>query len=209
MLLKHIQSKENLTRQVYLRSKANERKCFNLKGHKILMLVKPLYSVRLRRLLELHNECTPDTGLGNDMKLLWPFSLSEIHCQQSNWNTWKLCRRKFKCRKSRIAKSLQSQSRDIWVQAARLRQIFFFGAQIATKENKELFLNQPKYARTLKKISQDLGNSRFRQTRSLLSWLCHSRLEYTWIANEVSQVFEKTFSAADISDLSKVIKSVK
>ena len=198
----YLQSKDKMTRILYLKPKEEDRKLFGINCDEVLEILKPLYGV-----------CdagdywgiTIITHVEEDL-LMTPFAGDPslyMKCGQGNIegllgayvdDCLLAGDERFQTLTEKMLLKFNSRPRE-W------DNVTFLGVSIRTIQNSEyrwFEMQQPEYIANLKIVPQDTTFSRFRTIRAIFAWLSHSRPDLCCAINRAAQVTTETFCSRDI-----------
>lgn len=204
----YLQSTEDMTRTVYLKPKAEDRKWFDVAENEALQLMKPLYglcdsgdywNVTIKRHITEDLSMTPcisDPSMylkhENDSLIGMTGNYVDDELNSGTPKFEKLTEgtmRKFECKKREYDN------------------FGFFGTRIHTVRKDEFLLNQEHYCKALRKLPLTARMEDLRRARALLAWTTHTRPDLACLVNKLAQVTEKTLKEEHIKALNVGIKS--
>lgn len=206
----YLQSKDKLSRSVYIQPKRNDLALFGIKQGQLFELIRPLYGLcdagdywghtiidHLVNDIKMTNlagdPClfvkTGPNGIEGITGLYVDDCLNAGHESFQNLTT--AITKQFDC-KPRVYDKFD-----------------FFGSQINTLSDGSFSMSQEYYAKNLNIIPSDVTFEEFRKYRALFSWMIHTRPDMACYANRASQVTEKTFGRDKIRELNQGIKIIK
>lgn len=206
----YLQSKDKLTRRVYIRVKKKDLETFGINEDELLELVKPLYGLcgagdYWGITIEEHTindlGMTPlvsDSSLyarHRGKELIGISGLQVDDCLNAGNKEFeeltKLTLRKFES-KPRVYSNFD-----------------FFGTQIRKIAPGKLYVGQPYYTKNISIVPHDISFDEFRSHRSLFSWLTNTRPDAAFCANQAAQVTAQTFGREKINVLNRGITRIK
>lgn len=190
----YLQSKEMLTRDVYLRPKVSDRHLFDVKDDELLKLNKPLYG--LCDSGDYWN-ATIEQHLTKDMHMVKAISDPSLYFRfhdniligltgnyvDDNLNAGNVA---FQKESELTLNMFESKPRTY-------DNFSFFGTQIMSSLNGPTLLSQHHYCDALKILDKKISFHDFQRARSILAWTTHSHPEVTCVCNKAAQVTEKSF----------------
>lgn len=206
----YVQSKDKLTRMIYIRVKPEDRALFGISDDELLLLTKPLYGICDAGDywgITIEGHVVNDLGmqpLRSDPALYAKFINQELCGITGIQVDDSLNAGDQRFEKITEATLTRFDSKP------RLYDTFdFFGSQVATLDDKSISLGQPYFARNLTQSSTDIAFEEFRRCRALFSWLGNTRPDIAFAANKAAQVSEKTFCRDKVRALNRAINSVQ
>lgn len=210
----YLQSKDKLSRDIFIRPRKDDLKYFGFDDEMILKLNKPLYGMcdsgdywgatltdHVRNNLEmLPLDGDPSLYMkessGQTIGLLGSYVDDCLFAGNPDFDTCiKATQERFE------SKPLESDNFE------------FLGVRIKKHKSSDgsiwYTLSQPEYSERLKPIPQDISFDKFRSVRAALSWLCHSRPDICCEVNRACQVTEKSFELRHVKALNKTIRRIR
>lgn len=190
----YLQSREKLSRKVYIQPKTEDLATFGLKDGDLLELQKPLYGLcdagdYWGATIDEH--LTNDLGMfphvgdpslyvrkrnGSMEGITGVYVDDSIHAGTQWFQNLTIC----------MLKRLESKPRIY-------DNFTFFGSYVETRKSGELLLSQRGYTQNLRLNSMDISFETFRRQRAIFSWATHTRPDLVCYANRASQVTSSTF----------------
>ncbi len=209
----YLQSKDKLTRAVFIKPKEQDRPYFKVRPDQVLQPVKPLYvmcdsgdywGATLTEHVRNHMQMMPLTGdpslfmkksRGNTIGVLGRYMDDCLFAGNVEFNEVV----------NKTQKRFESKPVE-W------DSVEFRGVQIVTRrENNTTWfeINQIGYIERLQQIPSNASFERFRPVRANLSCLCHTRPDICCAVNRACQVVEKKFDKSKIRAINKLIRRLK
>lgn len=204
------QSKDKLTRKIYVKPKLKDLEIFGISDDELFELIFPLYGLCDAGDywgLTIEDHLTNDIGmkpLTGDGAVFVRRNGDEIEGITGSYVD--------DCLNAGNADFEQTTEKTLqrFESKPRVYDDFdFFGTQIRTIAPGKFSMTQRNYSNNLSFVDLGCTFEEFRRHRALFSWMTHTRPDISCYANRACQVSQKTFCKGKIRELNKGIKIVK
>lgn len=206
----YVQSKDKLTRQVFIMPRKEDRDLLGITDDEILELILPLYGicdagdywgVTVEYHVQDDLDMTPCIGDAAMYVKLVDGVLQGIMgvYVDDNLNAG-----------TTEFEEMTRESLEKFDSKPRVYDDFaFFGSDVSTSAPGSFLLSQSRYAKRLSFIEKGCTYVQFRRHRAMLSWLCNTRPDLCCIINRAAQVTADTMCSEKVSEFNKAIKLAK